>query len=493
MQTYLLPTPNNPNQTSVPSAAEIVLADSQHTKFADVVLLTNSELDSLKIVIPDAATPKPSLPGEDAELVLAKNDDIENLLPELPNQRVFQRQTINPTSEETTDIPSLSSQTFEPEITHIEAAREPTTEPDFPETNLGLNSIISRNEIGARQFKPEENTGLKQQPASNLSPLPSTSVPKLETFRSPVEIALLSQQNRKAVGHRNMNAEITVEAKLPSQSKNQPVPNIEIKPRLSSHEVLESVSNSSDPLAKQEVKATVPGDIISLKNLVFETSSPRAERQDAILAEDLPDQRKNPTLQQTFFQAAPSVPNQVAEFVAHVESEPTIGSLKDNNEFRMDTFLDTKQSGHIPQTTPLVRTEFSAPVTRQILDAINARITAEKAIEIALNPAELGRLRLSITPAENGLVVNILAERAEVIELMKRNIADLEQAFSELGHKNISFSFEQGDGFSDPPAEDQPQSSTDHADSSYQISTSNTAMSTSNPDATITSGIDIRV
>ena len=84
-----------------------------------------------------------------------------------------------------------------------------------------------------------------------------------------------------------------------------------------------------------------------------------------------------------------------------------------------------------------------------------------------------------------------MADRGEVIELMRRNLADLEQAFSEMGHENISFSFEQNDGFKDQSEYSGTES--DSVDWSDEVITTPSITIQHNSDATVTSGIDIRI
>lgn len=62
--------------------------------------------------------------------------------------------------------------------------------------------------------------------------------------------------------------------------------------------------------------------------------------------------------------------------------------------------------------------------------------------EIALNPQELGRVRITLTTTDAGVSVAILAERPETVDLMRRNIDILAREFRELGHENLSFSFD---------------------------------------------------
>ncbi|WP_420011388.1 flagellar hook-length control protein FliK [Tateyamaria sp.] len=83
----------------------------------------------------------------------------------------------------------------------------------------------------------------------------------------------------------------------------------------------------------------------------------------------------------------------------------------------------------------------------------------DRPLEIALNPAELGRVRMTLTASEAGITVNILADRADTLDLMRRNIDDLSQSFSDLGYDEIAFAFGQsgdpadmdGDGDSGDP------------------------------------------
>jgi hypothetical protein len=75
--------------------------------------------------------------------------------------------------------------------------------------------------------------------------------------------------------------------------------------------------------------------------------------------------------------------------------------------------------------------------------------------EIALNPEELGRVRIALTTSEAGISVSILADRPETAELMRRNLEDLAREFRELGYDSVTFTFgDQSDG-SDSRSDDQ--------------------------------------
>ncbi len=65
----------------------------------------------------------------------------------------------------------------------------------------------------------------------------------------------------------------------------------------------------------------------------------------------------------------------------------------------------------------------------------------DKPVEIALNPEELGRVRMALTRTETGMTVAILADRPETLDLMRRHIDQLAAEFERLGYTDIGFSF----------------------------------------------------
>lgn len=64
-----------------------------------------------------------------------------------------------------------------------------------------------------------------------------------------------------------------------------------------------------------------------------------------------------------------------------------------------------------------------------------------KSVEIALNPEELGRVRMALSPSDAGVTVLITSERPETLELMRRYIEQLSQEFQKLGYQQASFEF----------------------------------------------------
>ena len=86
--------------------------------------------------------------------------------------------------------------------------------------------------------------------------------------------------------------------------------------------------------------------------------------------------------------------------------------------------------------------QLSAASFRQIAEMLQTRPDAP--IEIALNPEELGRVRIALTQGDGGMIVTITAEQAETLELFRRNANDLRQELGAIGYGEIAFDFGQG-------------------------------------------------
>lgn len=83
--------------------------------------------------------------------------------------------------------------------------------------------------------------------------------------------------------------------------------------------------------------------------------------------------------------------------------------------------------------------ELPKHVSRQMMTALKA--SPDGTIELHLNPVELGRVRMNMTTTEAGIVMNILAERPETLELLRRNVEQLVTDFQSLGYSQSEFHF----------------------------------------------------
>lgn len=115
---------------------------------------------------------------------------------------------------------------------------------------------------------------------------------------------------------------------------------------------------------------------------------------------------------------------------------------------------------------------FSATVTgaaaltdspRQIAQQMAVAVASHdgNTVEIALNPVELGRVRLQITAQDGAIVLHVLAERPDTADLLRRHIDALAQEFRTLGFQDLTFSF--GGESTAQPRNDRPTENADLA------------------------------
>ncbi|WP_281968834.1 flagellar hook-length control protein FliK [Roseovarius nanhaiticus] len=79
-------------------------------------------------------------------------------------------------------------------------------------------------------------------------------------------------------------------------------------------------------------------------------------------------------------------------------------------------------------------------IAAQMAEAM-AKAGADRAIDVILNPAELGRVRITLAQGEAGIVVNISADRGETLDLMRRHSDMLGRELQDLGYNGTEFSF----------------------------------------------------
>ncbi|MCH5375600.1 MAG: flagellar hook-length control protein FliK [Planctomycetes bacterium] len=65
----------------------------------------------------------------------------------------------------------------------------------------------------------------------------------------------------------------------------------------------------------------------------------------------------------------------------------------------------------------------------------------DQPVEIALNPEELGRVRMTLSTSETSVTVQISADRPETVDLMRRHIDQLAVELRRLGYDQVGFEF----------------------------------------------------
>ncbi|MDU9003083.1 flagellar hook-length control protein FliK [Sedimentitalea todarodis] len=109
-----------------------------------------------------------------------------------------------------------------------------------------------------------------------------------------------------------------------------------------------------------------------------------------------------------------------------------------------------------------------------------------KTVEIALNPEELGRVRMALSTSDAGVTVLITSERPETLELMRRHIEQLSQEFQKLGYGQASFEFNSDGSSGHDHSQDGGHAATDAANAAGE--TQNTM-----PNRLVQSGLDLRL
>ena len=137
--------------------------------------------------------------------------------------------------------------------------------------------------------------------------------------------------------------------------------------------------------------------------------------------------------------------------VTLVEPDETgLFEIRNTGDFAGIVTTSAHTAGQISsQHNPLLAApEIPRHVARQLADV--ARQMPERPVELTLNPAELGRVRLTFTLTDGGINVAVLAERGETMDLMRRHIETLAQEFRDLGYADVGFQFSQnGQGGAD--------------------------------------------
>lgn len=186
--------------------------------------------------------------------------------------------------------------------------------------------------------------------------------------------------------------------------------------------------------ATEGERAEIPSDPIDPKRTT-ETAPPEA-----------PPTERSPSVQTTPPPAMPAVAETVSAAV-DVTSDPIIAEVSGTEQMRSDT---GRSAG--PELQIFNRPETPRLVAQQVADVIRA--SRDGTLEVTLRPEELGRLSLSFNGDGNTLSVSLSADRPETLDLIKRNLALLEQDLRDLGYDSLNFAFDDGggrDGQSDDP------------------------------------------
>ncbi|WP_420861719.1 flagellar hook-length control protein FliK [Algirhabdus cladophorae] len=158
-----------------------------------------------------------------------------------------------------------------------------------------------------------------------------------------------------------------------------------------------------------------------------------------------------------------------------------------------DNDINAPQTISSTPTVSMTKPAIAELVARQIAEGM--RIAANpQTVQIELDPAELGRVRLNLTPADGAMALTVVTDRADTSELLRRNIEILAEEFRQLGYSELTFSFQhEGETGSEGTSHDQPH------DGEPKQGLADSATAISDPTAphvplgSASEGVDIRI
>lgn len=252
-------------------------------------------------------------------------------------------------------------------------------------------------------------------------------------------------------------------AKVPAQPATQ-----EIQPKAASA----TVDVSSKPLAGQQVAPpqrqpeTRPADpltampqataqqAVATAKLAANVPKPTAPEPEAVRKPDLPLRDKveapvaprndtppnAPTAPVTPVVAAQPIPAPPLPVAAN--PDPDAKAEPSDAAEELASLRGMGPTGSTPATG--AQQSFTGPIAaRHVASQIAIAVSRNNAggTELALNPPELGKVRLTLNAQDGAIVLMVQAERPETTDLMRRHIETLSQEFRSLGYSSIKFEF----------------------------------------------------
>ncbi len=145
----------------------------------------------------------------------------------------------------------------------------------------------------------------------------------------------------------------------------------------------------------------------------------------------------------------------------------------------------------MPEMPAISRADPGPRAAQQV--AVALAMNPEGGFELALDPEELGSVRLNLSPSDNGMIVQVTAERPETMDLLRRHIDVLARELREAGYSDVSFSF----GSDTPSHQGRDAERGYHANGAAPVDTADgpvtTPTHTPTPRIAASSGLDLRL
>jgi hypothetical protein len=155
-------------------------------------------------------------------------------------------------------------------------------------------------------------------------------------------------------------------------------------------------------------------------------------------APPLPEARAEGTPRQP---AAQPVPSYAGESRA-APSQPTAPEMRISDAGADDWRLSAEVRPGMQRSEPPAAQVQPQALAGQITLAVGK--SADRRVEIRLDPPELGRVQIELNPTERGLQAVVLADRPETQDLLRRHAAALARDLGDAGFGDVSLDFAAG-------------------------------------------------
>lgn len=176
--------------------------------------------------------------------------------------------------------------------------------------------------------------------------------------------------------------------------------------------------------------------------------------------------------------------------VARPDPVPEPAMLDDTPIGELRFGPDMAQATRSATPMAFARPEIPRHMAMQLAEAAQ-RAGSGRATELMLNPAELGRVKISLNSNEGAVMVHVVADRPETLDLMRRHAEMLAQEFHSIGYGQAQFSFSHNGARDGTPA--RPDSATPGPQDLPDAASPNAIHGATTPALLISDRVDIRI
>lgn len=341
-----------------------------------------------------------------------------------------------------------------------DAAKLPTSDPD------------DTDGLAAFETEPDADADVPERKAEGEPGEAATAekpAPKTRTDTSELAFAQRVLREESAVQAKTPEATATtstgkadqahVSKTLPGQAA-QPVEKAAAVPVATVKEVKTAVATQANA-AQNTTPAVFAGAVAETVDAAEQIALPAAKRtkSEEIRRRPAPDSPAAPApkvktaaaaAQMTVQNATPQAGMPLAMQAEAASLDVPLSAL---GEIDAPSSWDPRSTAPATLAQTLSRPETPGMIGRQMAEMLQR--FPDRPVEVSLNPEELGRVRMSISAAEGGITVHVLAERPETLDLMRRHIDQLAREFQALGYENISFAFNEGQSDTNAGSDDE--------------------------------------